>query len=70
MSRLETATRIDTIEAIRSVVERMRAKERQLWEGKPPRMGCAAVALMLDGFATDLAVAIGDYPPPKGRAKP
>ncbi len=70
MSRPETATRIDTIEAVRRVVAKMRAKERELWEGKPPRMGCAAVALMLDGLATDLAVAIGDCPPPKGRAKP
>ncbi len=54
---------------IRRIIGDMRAKEKQLWSGNPPRMGCCAVALMLDGYASRLEVAIGDMPKPKGVAE-
>ena len=55
-------------EQIRKVIDAMRERESGLWKSKIPKpMGAFAVALMLDGFATELEIAIGDVPVPRGR---
>lgn len=55
-------------EQIRKVINAMRARERGLWKSNTPKpMGAFAIALMLDGFATELEIAIGDVPVPRGR---
>ena len=56
-------------ETVADILRDMRADERELWSGRPPRMGCFAVALMLGAFADRLEVAIGEAPPPKGGAR-
>lgn len=52
---------------VRKVIDRMRAKEREMWrpsqKDAPAKIGRFAVGHMLDGFASDLEVAIGDQPP-------
>ena len=56
-------------EQIRKVIDSIRAREKEMWHSKNPKpMGAFAIAMMLDGFATDLEIAIGDYPPPRGKA--
>ncbi len=55
-------------EELEQIARDMRKKERELWAGNPPRMGNGAVALMLDGYASRLEVALGLAPRPKGKA--
>ncbi len=52
-------------ESVADILRDMRAKERELWALKPPRMGNYAIALMLDAFIGRLEVAIGEAPPPR-----
>jgi len=53
---------------IREIAGRIREREMMLWKSKTSKpMGAFAIAMMLDGFATDLEIAIGDMPPPRGR---
>lgn len=54
-------------EAVRAVAERMLEKLRGIVAGGPDRFGKYAVVRMLDGYATDLLIAVGDYPAPKTR---
>lgn len=57
-------------ESVADILRDMRAKEREIWALKPPRMGNYAIALMLDAFIDRLEVAIGEAPPhTHGRAK-
>ena len=51
--------------ALADILRDMRVRERELWAGKPPRMGNGAIALMLDGFISRLEVSTGEAPPPK-----
>lgn len=55
-------------EELEKIAQDMRRKERELWAGNPPRMGNGAAALMLDGYASRLEVALGLAPRPKGKA--
>ena len=55
-------------EELEQIARDMRKKERELWAGNPPRMGDGAVALMLDGYASRLEVALGLAPRPKCEA--
>ena len=55
-------------EELEKIAQDMRRKERELWAGNPPRMGNGAVALMLDGYASRLEVALGLAPRPKCEA--
>jgi hypothetical protein len=55
-------------EELEKIAQDLRRKERELWAGNPPRMGNGAVALMLDGYASRLEVALGLAPRPKGEA--
>ena len=55
-------------EELEKIAQDMRKKERELWAGNPPRMGNGAVALMLDGYASRLEVALGLAPRPKCEA--
>ena len=55
-------------EKLEKIAQDMRKKERELWAGNPSRMGNGAVALMLDGYASRLEVALGLAPRPKGKA--
>lgn len=55
-------------EELEKIAQNMRRKERELWAGNPPRMGNGAVALMLDGYASRLEVALGLAPRPKCEA--
>ena len=55
-------------EELEQIARDMRKKERELWAGNPPRMGNGAVALMLDGYASRLEVALGLAPRPRGKA--
>jgi len=57
-------------EELEQIARDMRKKERELWAGNPPRMGNGAVALMLDGYASRLEVALGLAPRPRGTAAP
>ena len=53
--------------AVRAVAERMIERQREIVRSGPDRFGKYAVVLMLDGYATDLLIALGDYPAPKSR---
>ncbi len=55
-------------EELEQIARDMRKKERELWAGNPPRMGDGAIALMLDGYASRLEVALGLAPRPRGKA--
>ncbi len=61
--------REERIDEIKSVLERMKQKEDTFWTCNQPRIGTFAVALLLDGYRTDIAIAIGEYPRPKGGVK-
>ncbi len=55
---------------IRKVIEDIRAKEQALWRADTLHaMDTYAIALMLDGYASRLEVAIGDKPKPRSRVK-
>lgn len=66
----EPQTADNVRDAVRGVVADMRATERALWGGAPPRLGCCAAALMLDGWVSRLDEAVGDAPPPWYRTPP
>jgi hypothetical protein len=53
---------------VKAVLARMKQKEDAFWTCDRPRIGTFAVALLLDGFRTDIEIAIGEYPRPKGKA--
>lgn len=65
---VENANRNEQIAEVKAVLERMKQKEDAFWTCKQPRIGTFAAALMLDGFRTAIAIAIGEYPRPKGGA--
>ena len=51
---------------VRAVADAIHQRERELWTSKAI-YGAGSVALELDVYATDLFIAIGDYPRPKAR---
>ena len=51
---------------VRAIAERIELRERELWTSMA-MYGAGSVALELDVYATDLLIAIGDYPRPKAR---
>lgn len=56
------------VDAVRAVAERTRGKARGLYrppEGLTPKFGPFAVALILDGIADEIEIAIGDQPAPR-----
>ena len=53
---------------VKAVLARMKQKEDAFWTCKQSRVGTFAVALLLNGFRTDIEIAIGEYPRPKGKA--
>lgn len=52
---------------VREVAERIHRRELELWRSAPgaEKIGRGTVALWLDAWATDLWIAIGDYPRPR-----
>lgn len=48
---------------VRAVISDMREREMALWR-EEPHVGPCAAALMLDGFASRLEIAVGDAPRP------
>lgn len=53
------------VNEIRAVIGEMRKRESSLWNALGPHIGVFAAAVMLDGFASRLEIAVGDAPRPR-----
>ena len=63
-----TPVLVGKVDEVKAVLVRMKQKEDAFWTCKQSRVGTFTVALLLDGFRTDIEIAIGEYPRPKGKA--